>query len=390
MIYVGIDVASLKHDFFMMDSNGCVFSSRSITINNNDRGFKKLHDSVLEFCEASNDYQVRIGLESTGFYHENILAFLVKKGFDVMVINPILTSMAKKSKKIHNAKTDNLDAIAICNYLIDNELDFTPYTLVSYHTEALKSLSRERFSLEEKVRLEKQNIHKLVTKIFPEILCEFSNIYQGSAASILTKYPSTKKIASAHSSSITSLIHGKCKVSSAKLQELARNSIGRDDEFLSLQLVHAYRRLKDSEEEIKEYDALIKKYIKELNPNILTIPGIGIVTGGLILGEIGDIHRFKDSDSLVSFSGIDIEVYESGKYKAKHNHISKKGSKYLRYALFQVARIIWIHDPVFHQYYLKKKREGKHYYVILGHIEKKVTRVIYSVLKNNKAYIPQN
>ena len=117
--------------------------------------------------------------------------------------------------------------------------------------------------------------------------------------------------------------------------------------------------------------------------------GVGYTTAGLICGEIGDIDRFHSAESLVSYSGIDVIVYESGKYKAKHLIPSKKGSKYLRYALFQVSRIIWQHDPVFSSYYAKKQSEGKHYYVILGHIQKKVARVIYSVLKNNSVYPPR-
>ena len=85
-------------------------------------------------------------------------------------------------------------------------------------------------------------------------------------------------------------------------------------------------------------------------------------------------------------------VYESGKYKAKNLSISKKGSKYLRYALYQAAKVCWIYDPMFNKYYLKKKAEKKHYYVILGHLEKKLIKVIYSILKDKdkkKTYSPQ-
>jgi hypothetical protein len=120
---------------------------------------------------------------------------------------------------------------------------------------------------------------------------------------------------------------------------------------------------------IKSYDAQIKIYVDELCPKFLSIPGVGYTTAGLI-----------------SYSGIDVTVYESGKYKAKNCMPSKKGSKYLRYALFQVSRIIWQHDPVFRTYYQKKQAEGKHYYVILGHIQKKVVRVVYSILKNGTSY----
>ena len=89
------------------------------------------------------------------------------------------------------------------------------------------------------------------------------------------------------------------------------------------------------------------------------------------------------------YVGIDVIVYESGKYKASNLSISKKGSIYLRYALYQVAKVCWRFDPMFNAYYLKKQAENKHFYVILGHLEKKITKVIYSVLKNNKPYSPQ-
>ena len=106
------------------------------------------------------------------------------------------------------------------------------------------------------------------------------------------------------------------------------------------------------------------------------------------MGEIGDISNFKNAESLISYSGLDVIIYESGKYKRTNLSISKKGSIYLRYALYQVAKVCWISDPMFHNFYLKKQNENKHFYVILGHIEKKLVKVIYSVLKNNKPYSP--
>ena len=120
MIYVGIDVAMNKHTYNMIDSKGNKFSKISIDIDNNEFGYKKLHNDITKFCGVCNDSNVSIGLESTGIYHENILVYLIKLGYDVMVINPILTNMTKKSKKVHCPKNDNLDAIAICTYLISH------------------------------------------------------------------------------------------------------------------------------------------------------------------------------------------------------------------------------------------------------------------------------
>lgn len=389
MIFVGIDVASDKHDFFITNELGEVYSKRSITIDNSILGFKKLHKSITEFCEANNDYKVRIGLESTGFYHLNIIKYLLDNNFEVMLINPILTNMFKKSKRVHSAKTDNIDSQYICKYLLDTKQDFKPYTITSYHTEGLKSLSRERFCLVEDLRKVKLSIYRVLTQLFPEYLKLFSNVYQGSALNILERYNSPKKLSRAHLDTIASLIHGKCKVSANDVIKAAKNSIGIDSDILSFQLTQLIKRLKSLNSEIHEYDLMIKSYVDKINSKILTIPGIGYTTAGIILGEIGDISRFQGPDKLTSFCGLDIEVYESGKFKATNHRISKKGSKYLRYALWQAAKVCWIHDSIFNKYYLKKKAEHKHHFVILGHIEKKLVRVIYSILKNNTKYTSQ-
>ena len=389
MIYVGIDVASEKHDFFMMTSEGEVFTKRSISIPNNQNGYEKLHKCIQQFCGVSQDSNVRIGLESTGFYHFNILFYLLKKKYAVTVINPLLTNMYKKSRKVHSPKNDNLDSQSICMYLCDNRNDFKPYTLKSYHTEALKSLSRDRFSVVEEVRLAKTDVYRFLSQLFPEYLNLFSNIYQGSALNILKKYPRPKILSKAHESNIAKMIHGRCKVKAIDVIDAARHSIGNDNEYLSFSLTQAIKTLEFIQSKVDEYDAMIKKYVDSLDTTILSIPGIGYTTAGLILGEIGDISRFKRAEQLVSFAGLDIEVYESGKYKATNHRISKKGSKYLRYALYQVAKVCWIHDPTLNAYYLKKKAENKHFFVILGHLEKKMTRIIYSILKSGNTYIPQ-
>jgi len=389
MIYVGIDVASDKHDFFIMSDQGEIYTKHSVNIPNTDVGYKKLHNAIQEFCGEANDFDVRIGLESTGFYHKNLLHFLLRNNYSTMVINPLLVNLYKKSRKVHIAKNDNLDAMYICNYIMEPSVEFKPYTLISYHTETLKVLSRERFSHVEDLRLAKINIYKLLQQTFPEYLKLFSKVYQGSAIHILEKYPYPSLLAKAHVNTITKMLNGKCKASAFELIQAARVSVGIKSEHLYFLLSQGIKRLKYISSCIDEYDKQIKSYVDSICPVILSIPGISYVTAGLILGEIGDVNKFKNSEHLISFAGLDLIVYESGKYKVTHTSISKRGSNFLRYALYQVARVCWIHDPMFNKYYLKKQSENKHYYVILGHIQKKMVKVIYSVLKNNKPYSPQ-
>ena len=388
MIIVGIDVASEKHDYFMLrKETGEFFSSSALTILNNEAGYKKLHKDIQTFCGVTGDSKVRIGLESTGIYHTNIIAFLLEQNYETMMINPILTNMARKASKVHTPKNDNLDAQTICKYLVDNESSFAPYTLTLYHIQSLKSLSRKRFYIVEDLRKAKLAVNNLIQLIFPEFKTLFSNIYGESALSVLKAYSSTQKLARAHSAKVASLLHGRCKCTADQLIEAARHTVGLKSDCYAFELLDAIEELEHIQRRVDNYDAQIKRYVDEICPNLLSIPGVGYTTAGLIAGEIGDIGRFHSTDRLVSFSGIDCTVYESGKYKARHCIPSKRGSKYLRYALFQVSRVIWQWDPIFKEYYDKKAAEGKHYYVILGHIQKKVIRVIYSIMKSGQNYV---
>ncbi len=388
MIIVGIDVASEKHDYFMLrKETGEVFSSSAITIPNNEAGYKKLHTDIQTFCGAMGDSKVRIGLESTGIYHTNITAFLLEQNYETMMINPILTNMTRKVSKVHTPKNDNLDAQTICKYLVDNESKFAPYTPTLYHIQSLKTLSRKRFYIVEDLRKAKLAVSNLIQLIFPEFKMLFSNIYGDSALSILKAYSSTQRLAKAHATKVAALLHGRCKCTADQLIEAAKHTVGLKYDCYSFELQDAIEELEHIQRRVDNYDTQIRHYVDELCPNLLSIPGVGYITAGLIAGEIGNINRFHSTDSLVSFSGVDCTVYESGKYKAQHCIPSKRGSKYLRYALFQVSRVIWQWDPIFREYYNKKASEGKHYYVILGHIQKKVIRVIYSVMKSGVNYV---
>ncbi len=176
MIYVGIDVASQKHDCFLMRDTGEVFSKQSFTIKNDLEGYKKLHNSIKQFVESTKDSNLRIGLESTGHYYKNILLYLIKQSYQATLINPILTNMDRKASSVRKTKNDKIDAKAICRFLDKNQFDFKPYTLLSYHISALKSLTRQRFSLVKQQTSQKLIFQRLVNVIFPEFLGLFQRI----------------------------------------------------------------------------------------------------------------------------------------------------------------------------------------------------------------------
>lgn len=391
MIYVGIDVASQKHDCFIMRDTGEVFSKKSFTIKNDIEGYKKLHNSINQFVESCKDSNVRIGLESTGHYCKNILLYLIKEGYQVSLINPILTSMDIKASSVRKTKNDKLDAEAICRFLDKNRFDFKPYTLLSYHIDALKSLTRQRFSIVKQQTSQKLIFQRLVNVIFPEFLSLFSSDYSESVLNILYAYPTPKKMARAHESSIDKLLHHRCNVGASKIIETAKNSIGQSEDYLGFELQHTIDMIRFYQSQIEMYNKQIEVELNETEYGkiITSIPGVAIITGAMIISEIGDINNFTSPDQLLAFAGLDPSVYQSGEFEASHTKITKRGSKYLRWAIHQVSSGIWKWDKTFNDYYNKKIKEGKHHYVAIGHIDKKLVRVIFSLLKNKQSFVPQ-
>lgn len=389
MILVGIDVASNKHDIFIMNALGEVFN-KHFTIDNTRQGYKKLLEQISLAKEFFKDSNVRIGLESTGHYSRNILHFLILEGYDVMFINPLLTNMDRKAFSVRKTKTDSIDAKAICMFLIRNQNDFKPYTLLSYHIDELKILVRQRKSLKKQLNQITNQLHAFLDQAFPEYHTVFKNILSNASLTLLSSYASLSELKRVRVNTLSELLkkaskgrHGLAKVEFIKT--LIKDSIGIDSASLSLSIKQSVQTIRTIENQIDQINQLLEHHITESKTTLLTIPGVGIQTGAIILAEIGDINRFKSDDALLAYAGLDPSVYQSGNYEGSFK-ISKRGSSILRWAIFQAAKVAVIHDPVFNAYYEKKKSEGKHYLTIIGHVTKKLLRVIRSILKNNSVY----
>ena len=126
--------------------------------------------------------------------------------------------------------------------------------------------------------------------------------------------------------------------------------------------------------------------VKSLDSVIMTIPGIGYVNGGMILGELGDIHRFNTPSQLLAFAGLDPTIYQSGNFEAKNTRMSKRGSRTLRFALVNAAHNVVKCNKTFKTYYDQKISEGRSHYSALGHCAGKLVRVIFKMLKDNVAF----
>lgn len=388
MILVGIDVAKDKHDCFIRTSEGEVLF-KSFTIANTKDGFNELYEKILTVTKDFS--KLKVGLEATGHYSYNILGYLLDKGLIPFVINPLHTNLYRKSHSLRKTKTDKVDSQTIASILM-SDVDLKPYSNILYQNEELKSLTRYRFDkVKQRAKL-KTSISRLVTILFPELEKLVPTLHMKSVYALLYEFPSAEAIAKAHLTKLTNLLYASSKGHYAKetailIRETASNSIGSHMSAKSLELKHTVKLIEELTSEIKEVEQEIKSIMDKINSPILTIPGIGYSMGAQIVAEIGDFKNFDSPDKILAFAGVSPSTYQSGKLYSSNAKMEKRGSRYLRFALFNAAVYVCHWEPTFALYLAKKRAEGKHYYVALSHAIKKLVRVIFHLEKTGENYV---
>ena len=391
MIFVGIDIAKDKHDCFITNTDGEVLF-KSFTITNNLDGFDELYQKIESVMEDVS--KVKVGLEATGHYSYNLLGYLLDKGLPTYVINPLHTNLYRKSLSLRQTKTDKVDAHTIASMLM-SDVNLKSYSDTSYHNEELKSLTRYRFDkVKERAQL-KQSISRLVCILFPELEKLVPTLHQNSVYELLYEFPGAKHVANAHLTRLSNLVETASKGHYTKdtaitFREVARTSIGSNMPAKSLELKHTIKLIREIDAEIEEVENEIKIIMDEINSPILSIPGISYRMGAMIIAEIGDFSKFDSPDKILAFAGMSPSTYQSGQLDNCYARMEKRGSRYLRYALFNATAYVCLWDPTFKAYLAKKRSEGKHYYVALSHATKKLIRVIYQLESSGQQYIKAN
>ena len=380
--YVGIDISKYKHDFCVISNTGDVIVENS-SFENNKKGFQYFLDQLKPY----NNSQIRIAFEATGHYSLNLELFLTNQDYSFMKMNPLVVHQYLKARSLRRTKTDKADSLTIANYLMS--IPYKPNSRLLYNIYSLKSLCRSR----EQLIKERSKFEVLLTneldKSFPELKSCFKDRISTTLLYILEKYKNTSHIALMKDyDSLRCISHGKFTYAKfAQLKELAKNSVGYHDDNTDLLISSYISIINNFNDKIDPIDKQISTIIKELNPRMLTIPGLGEISSAIIISEYGDITNFSSPNKMLAFAGLEPSIIESGTLQSNGKMV-KHGSGHLRYAIMNIAMTILRYSPTFYDYYLKKRSEGKCHRVALSHVCKKLIRVIYSLEKYNKNFDP--
>ena len=389
MYIVGIDIGKNHHEASIVSPEGKQIG-RSLRFATTHKGADSLMSFI--FKNIGNSPCV-FGMEATGHYWYPIYSFLKAKGYTIYVINPIQSDSLRKMY-IRQTKNDSIDSFLIAEVIRFGQFGTT--SMADENILAMRQLCRYRDSVISSRTEIKLRIGTIMEQIFPEYEKLFSSLWVSTSMGILEKYLTPENIENAPIDELFEIIkdksHNKLTMKKAiSIREAASDTFGikiAQDAF-SFQLKQLIDRMNFLDKQIEALDIEIMKYYEQFDCYLHTIPGIGIIGAATILAEIGDISRFKNSSALVAFAGIDPTVRQSGEFNSTHNHMSKRGSPYLRHAIFLAATTCSFHNSPLNAYYKKKRDQGKHHLTATGAVARKLTTVIYAVLRDSKPYEPK-
>lgn len=389
MYIVGIDIGKKHHEASIVSPEGKQIG-RSLRFATTHKGADSLMSFI--FKNIGNSPCV-FGMEATGHYWYPIYSFLKAKGYTIYVINPIQSDSLRKMY-IRQTKNDSIDSFLIAEVIRFGQFGTT--SMADENILAMRQLCRYRDSVISSRTEIKLRIGTIMEQIFPEYEKQFSSLWVSTSMGILEKYLTPENIENAPIDELFEIIKDKShnrltRAKAISIKEAAADTFGikiAQDAF-SFQLKQLIDRMNFLDKQIEALDCQILEYYEKFDCYLHTIPGIGIIGAATILAEIGDISRFKNSSSLIAFAGIDPTVRQSGEFNSTHNHMSKRGSPYLRHAIFLAATTCSFHNSPLNAYYKKKRDQGKHHLTATGAVARKLTTVIYAVLRDSKPYEPK-
>jgi transposase len=387
LFFVGIDVAKSKHDISVLNNNGEVLFALPNVLNTTA--------GALRFLKALEKHGISaedciVGMEATGHYWLAFYSFLVNHGFDIKVINPIVTD-GYRNMLVRKVKNDNIDSQIIAKVLMLGAYQESP--VADGQMVALRQLCRFRAYEVDSCSDLKRKAIALLDQIFPEFASFFSDTFGVTAREILMNYTTPEELTQISTTKLTNLLAkvSRGRFGRAKAEELkaaASSSLGitiAADAF-AFQLKQILAQIKFIEDQVAHLDGQIANYMERSASYITTIPGVGPVLGAVIISEIGNVTRFSVPSKLVAYAGLDASVKQSGNFEGSQMHMSKRGSPYLRRAIFTAANVASFHDPTLSAYYQKLKARGKHHNVAVGAVARKLTYIIHAVMTEKRPF----
>ena len=387
MATIGIDIGAYQHAVAVCRDGQVDAERRVVRISADRSGFDQLDTLLGEVGPVD-----RAAMESSGHYWLGIASHLQRRGVPVAVVNPVSSKYFAK-RRSQRAKSDPADARTLAALAMVDR----PRTRDPLASAELREAARFAMGLVQEQARVCQKILRLVDIGFPELRGAYEDPSCASAIALLKVAPTARAAAAKRTSTLAQARTGGGRVVGTKKAEqiraAARTTVAPPE--LDRQVGFEMEILIEQHETLEHQIERAEAHLAELTDSdtvrrLRTIPGVGPATAAALVAEIGDIHRFSDFDQLVAFAGVHAAERSSGKKGADPEtswHMAKTGNAYLRAALYRMALVGTVHNPVIRHHYQRKRAAGKSKMNALGHCMKKALAIVWGVWRGGHDFL---
>jgi len=404
MFYVGIDIAKRFNVAFIIDDKDKIIK-KPFKFNNDEKGFNDFNNLLSSIDKDVSEF--KIGMEATGLLFENLYLYLKGKGYNVILLNPYQTSKFREMDTMKKVKNDNIDSIMIAS-LIKSGRYSKAYVSEEVYA-SLRALHRHKASLQDELKKHKRQVLSLLAVVFPEMEQVIKDPFSVSGLALLEKYPTAKHYKYASPQRILKIFRNikgnNFDIQKAeKLLSLAKSSVYQGNAYDERgYIIQSHIRfIKMLNEEIKQIDNQMlklfnqpvsftedeEKEITDIIDNLRTIPGVSDKTLFTLMGECGNLDRFKTIDKFIGYLGFYPALEQSGN-TTKNGKLAKRGSKLAKKALYQAAVAAIRHNKEMNKLYCDTRSKGKSKKESLVIVARKLAAIILAIYKHNTPYNPQ-
>jgi len=386
-LYVGIDISKDRSSANGIDEYGK--SRFEISFDMDGTGFSELFKAIESNTESNEG--VVAAMESTACYHINLYSFLSAKSIEAVIINPLLIANYAKLS-LRKTKTDKKDARTIAQFILAHKDSITQLA-ISQDLQDMRDMARERESLCHQISAAKVEIQRVLQTTFPELM-SMTNPFTKVMLNFIQRFPSARLVSISKPSAIEKTLKEKpcsCRLrfTPKALIEAARTSIATVSPAKELILSGKIETLLHLQKRCDELTHALTKYCESTIVDdlriVTSIGGINNKTATTLLAEIGDIGNYPSHKNLIAFAGIDPTVYQSGKYEGA-SRISKRGNRHLRRVIWLMTISVIHHNPLFRNYFLKRRNEGQPFKKAVFATAHKLIRVIFAMLSHRTCF----
>lgn len=397
VLVVGVDVSKKTHTARFIDNQGFELRKR-VNFSNNQAGLLSFVEKINTLTQQYGFERTVIGMEPSGHYWEPLAHFLKEYQVKQVFVNPYHVKCRKEMEDNSPDKNDHKDALLVAQQVKEGYF-FEMYLPEGVYRE-LRNLTYERYQLRKKMNNALNRLIALLDRYFPEYMLVSKELLSQNSVAILKSHPFPEDINKLSLDELTKKIKAASnnRMGRKRAEELKRAatvSIGVKEGLDS-----ARHRLKACLEEIefhqKQLEATKNQMDKQLEKtgykaNLLSIPGVGVVTAARFLGEVGDPMRFEHPNQIINLAGFNLKGNRSGEKQKSEIKITKRGRSELRNLLYQSALILVAKNRelkmLYHYFQTRPQNQLKSKQALVA-IANKLVRIMFGLIRKNELYNP--